>query len=118
MTESSDRVVSLPNRESDVWRWEGGNDIFSFFFGNLLWWCPSSDTEGAICGCGEEEVSTFFFSKKRKKVSRFLVTTHLAQIIPSVKKEEAIRCFVEAQMTGSSLIITVTEVALNPKPYI
>jgi len=26
-----------------------------------------------------------------------------------VKKEEAIRCFVEAQMTGSSLIITVTE---------
>jgi len=31
------------------------------------------------------------------------------QTIPSVKKEEAIRCFVEAQMTGSSLIITVTE---------
>jgi ATP-dependent Clp protease adapter protein ClpS len=31
------------------------------------------------------------------------------QVIPSVKKEEAIRCFVEAQMTGTSVIIVVTE---------
>ena len=58
----------------------------------------------------------FFFLKKKKKNLTFPVTTHVVQIIPSVKKEEAIRCFVEAQMTGSSLIITVTEVALNPKP--
>jgi ATP-dependent Clp protease adapter protein ClpS len=37
------------------------------------------------------------------------VVTSITKTIPSVKKEEAIRCFVEAQMTGSSLIITVTE---------
>eukprot|EP00802_Teleaulax_amphioxeia_P022099 Tamp_22512.p1 GENE.Tamp_22512~~Tamp_22512.p1 ORF type:complete len:170 (-),score=41.79 Tamp_22512:248-757(-) len=37
------------------------------------------------------------------------VVTQITKVIPSVKKEEAIRCFVEAQMTGSSVIITVTE---------
>eukprot|EP00285_Hemiselmis_virescens_P008423 CAMPEP_0173376994 /NCGR_PEP_ID=MMETSP1356-20130122/157_1 /TAXON_ID=77927 ORGANISM="Hemiselmis virescens, Strain PCC157" /NCGR_SAMPLE_ID=MMETSP1356 /ASSEMBLY_ACC=CAM_ASM_000847 /LENGTH=165 /DNA_ID=CAMNT_0014329583 /DNA_START=30 /DNA_END=527 /DNA_ORIENTATION=+ len=37
------------------------------------------------------------------------VVTQITKVIPSVKKEEATRCFVEAQMVGTSLIITVTE---------
>mmetsp|Transcript_22632 Transcript_22632/g.35405 ORF Transcript_22632/g.35405 Transcript_22632/m.35405 type:complete len:169 (+) Transcript_22632:18-524(+) len=37
------------------------------------------------------------------------VVTQITKIIPSVQKEEAIRIFVEAQMTGSSVIIVCTE---------
>mmetsp|Transcript_14023 Transcript_14023/g.35268 ORF Transcript_14023/g.35268 Transcript_14023/m.35268 type:complete len:172 (-) Transcript_14023:50-565(-) len=37
------------------------------------------------------------------------VVTQITKVIPSVKKEEATRCFVEAQMVGTSVIITVTE---------
>lgn len=37
------------------------------------------------------------------------MVTQITKVIPSVKKEEAIRVYVEAQMTGTSVIITVTE---------
>mmetsp|Transcript_33086 Transcript_33086/g.67206 ORF Transcript_33086/g.67206 Transcript_33086/m.67206 type:complete len:167 (-) Transcript_33086:218-718(-) len=37
------------------------------------------------------------------------VVTQITKVIPSVQKEEAIRIYVEAQMTGSSVIIVVTE---------
>jgi len=37
------------------------------------------------------------------------VTTQITKIIPQVQKEEAMKCYVEAQMIGTSLIITVTE---------
>uniref|UniRef100_A0A7S0Y2B2 Adaptor protein ClpS core domain-containing protein n=2 Tax=Hemiselmis andersenii TaxID=464988 RepID=A0A7S0Y2B2_HEMAN len=37
------------------------------------------------------------------------VVTQITKVIPSVKKEEATRCYVEAQMMGTSVIITVTE---------
>jgi len=37
------------------------------------------------------------------------VVVSITKTIPSVQKEEALKCFVEAQMTGSSIIIVVTE---------
>eukprot|EP00288_Rhodomonas_lens_P014727 CAMPEP_0177717364 /NCGR_PEP_ID=MMETSP0484_2-20121128/15004_1 /TAXON_ID=354590 /ORGANISM="Rhodomonas lens, Strain RHODO" /LENGTH=166 /DNA_ID=CAMNT_0019229457 /DNA_START=16 /DNA_END=516 /DNA_ORIENTATION=- len=37
------------------------------------------------------------------------VVTQITKVIPSVQKEEAVRIYVEAQMTGSSVIIVVTE---------
>ncbi|EKX41716.1 hypothetical protein GUITHDRAFT_112132 [Guillardia theta CCMP2712] len=37
------------------------------------------------------------------------VVTQITKLIPSISKEEGIRIFVEAQMTGSSVIIVCTE---------